>query len=55
MPFGAAEEQIINAAKNYSIVLHKANHPVSQVTDDLILSQPATIYLKKAWAPATYR
>ncbi|AUD06723.1 hypothetical protein [Spirosoma pollinicola] len=47
MPFGAVEEQIIDAAKNYSTVLHKATELVSQATDDLFSGTPATIYLKK--------
>ena len=47
MPFGAAEEQIIDAAKNYSTVLHKASELVTQASDDLLSGSPATIYLKK--------
>lgn len=47
MPFGAAEEQIIDAAKNYSTVLHKASELVTQAPDELLSGSPATIYLKK--------
>lgn len=47
MPFGATEEQIINAAKNYLTTLEKTGELVSQATDDLFSGSPATIYLKK--------
>lgn len=47
MPFGAAEEQIIDAANNYTTVLLKASELVTQASDDLLSGSPATIYLKK--------
>lgn len=47
MPFGATEEQIIDAAKNYLATLEKTGELVSQAPDDLFSGSPATIYLKK--------
>ena len=47
MPFGADEEQILEAARKYLTVLEKANGLVSQVKDDLISGSPSTVYLKK--------
>ncbi len=47
MPFGAAEEQMLTAANEYSTVLEKANELVSQAPDAILSGSPSTIYLKK--------
>lgn len=47
MPFGATEEQILQAATNFLTVLQKANELVGQVPDDLLPGSPSTVYLKK--------
>jgi hypothetical protein len=47
MPFGAIEEQILQAATDYLAVLDKANELVSQANDDLISGSASTVYLKK--------
>lgn len=47
MPFGAIEEQILDAARNYITVLEKANSLVSQASDGLLSGSSSTVYLKK--------
>src|ERR671933_522129 len=47
MPFGALEEQILQAAKNYIAVLEKADELVSKAPDQILSGSSSTIYLKK--------
>ena len=46
MPFGALEEQILQAAKNYIAVLEKADELVSKAPDQILSGSSSTIYLK---------
>ena len=47
MPFGAIEEQILAAAKQYILLLEKVNELVGQAPDAILSGSPSTIYLKK--------
>ena len=47
MPFGAVEEQILQAATSYLTLLEKANELVGQVPDGVITGSASSIYLKK--------
>jgi hypothetical protein len=47
MPFGASDEQILEAAKNFLVLLDKANDLVRHVPDGVLSGSDNTVYLKK--------